>query len=106
MNKDKKTIEAALLRKGFKKSDGDHHYYIYWNLEGKKTTKRTKISHGTGAKSIGDSLLSAMAKQVGLCKKDFISMVDCHIDQAKYEAIAFSQISSADIPKVQTSPTN
>lgn len=51
--------------------------------------KKTKMSHGSSHKTIGDPLLGAMAKQIGLTKKDFLHMVDCNIDQAEYEKLAF-----------------
>lgn len=47
------------------------------------------MSHGSSHKTIGDPLLGQMAKQIGLTKKDFLCMVDCHIDQAAYEKLAF-----------------
>ena len=34
--RDRRDIETALLKKGFKEGEGDHQYYIYWNLKGKK----------------------------------------------------------------------
>jgi hypothetical protein len=43
MTRDRDDIDAALLRKGFKKENGDHFYYIYWNLDGKKTMKKTRV---------------------------------------------------------------
>ncbi|MDI7775308.1 hypothetical protein [Asticcacaulis sp. EMRT-3] len=89
MTRERADIEAALLRKGFYKDDRDHHYYIYTNLEGKKTTKRTKMSHGSSYKTIGDSLLGQMAKQVGLTKGKFLELVDCTLDQKGYEGIVF-----------------
>ena len=90
MTRDKAVIEAALAQKGFRLDNGDHNYYIYYNLAGKKTAKKTKTSHGSGYKSIGDPLLGQMAKQVGLTKPNFLQLVDCTLDQKGYEKIAFS----------------
>lgn len=87
MTRDRDDIEAALLRKGFQKDNGDHHYFIYWNLAGKKTMKKTKMSHGSSYKTIGDPLLGKMAKQVGLTKKSFLELVDCTLDQVGYEKL-------------------
>lgn len=89
MTRARDDIDAALQRKGFRKDEGDHHYYIYWNLSGKKTIKKTKMSHGSSYKTIGDPLLGAMARQVGLTKKSFLELVDCTLDQAEYEKAAF-----------------
>lgn len=84
-------IDSALQRKGFVKDEGDHSYYIYWNISGKKTIRKTKMSHGTSHKEIGDPLLGQMARQLGLTKKDFLQLVDCTIDQEMYEKIVFSE---------------
>ena len=89
MARDRKDIDAALQRKGFIHEDGDHHYYVYHNLAGKKTIKKTKMSRGTSHKTIGDPLLGQMARQVGVTKPKFLDLVDCTLDQAGYEALAF-----------------
>ena len=87
MTRDRDDIDWALRRKGFKKEDGDHSYYIYWNTAGKKTMKKTKMSRGSSYKTIDDSLLGAMARQIGLKKKDFLDLVDCTLNQVGYEKI-------------------
>ncbi|PHP64559.1 hypothetical protein CSC94_23770 [Zhengella mangrovi] len=89
MARDRKDIDASLQRKGFKRDDGDHHYYIYHNLAGRKTIKKTKMSMGTSHKTIGDPLLGQMARQIGVTKSSFLELVDCTLDQAGYEALAF-----------------
>lgn len=85
MPRDRKDIDAALQRKGFVHEDGDHHYYVYHNLSGKKTIKKTKMSRGTKHKTIGDNLLGQMARQLGLTKASFLELVDCTLDQKGYE---------------------
>ena len=47
------------------------------------------VSHGSAYKTLGDPLLSAMAKQTGITKKSFLELVDCTLDQVGYEALAF-----------------
>lgn len=89
MWRDQKVIAKALQRKGFQSHEGDHHYFIYHNLAGQKTMKKTKMSHGTGHKTVGDPLLGQMARQVGLSKAKFLELVDCTLDQSGYEAIVF-----------------
>ena len=42
MPRRKDNVEKALLRKGFHSKEGDHHYFIYYNLEGLKTAVFTK----------------------------------------------------------------
>jgi hypothetical protein len=89
MIRDRKVIDAALQRKGFQRVDNDHHYYIYHNIHGKKTIRKTKMSMGSSHKTIGDTLLAQMARQVGVTKGKFLDLVDCTLDQSGYEAIVF-----------------
>jgi len=89
MDRKRDDIVSALTRKGFKKEGGDHEYFIYWNLDGKKTIKKTKVSRGSSYKTIGDDLLGKMSKQVGLTKKLFLELVDCTLDQSGYERQVF-----------------
>jgi|SRR5271166_197071 len=74
MPKGKKVVEQGLLSKGFERTEADHHRFIYWSLEGKKSTAATKTSHS--GKDIVDSILSQMAKQCGLTMKLFRDLVD------------------------------
>lgn len=83
--RDRKDIESALERKGFVRDETHHSLFIYWTVEGKKTPIRTRTSHGSNHKTLGDSLLSQMAKQVQLPKKSFLELVDCTLDRAGYE---------------------
>lgn len=53
--------------------------------------KKTKMSMGTSYKTIGDPLLGQMARQIGLSKSDLLKLVDCTLDRASYEALAFPQ---------------
>ena len=89
MQRDRKDIDASLQRKGFKRDDGDHQYYIYYNLTGLKTIKKTKMSMGTSHKAIGGPLLGQMARQIGVSKSKFLELVDCTLDQTGYETLAF-----------------
>lgn len=83
--RERKDIEAALERKGFVADDTHHTIFVYWSVDGKKTPIRTRTSHGSSHKTIGDSLLSQMAKQVKLTNKKFLELVDCTLDQVGYE---------------------
>ena len=85
MARDRAVVEAALQKKGFKKDDSHHHFFIYWNRDGKKTSRKTKTSHGSSYKVLGDPLLKQMARQVGLTKPKFLELVDCSLDQEGYE---------------------
>ena len=84
MAKDRKDVDAALERKGFKRKEGDHHHFIYHSLAGKKTRVHTKTSHGQ--REISENILSQMARQCGLTNKLFSQLVECPMDRAAYEA--------------------
>ena len=84
--KAKRDVEAALKKKGFAQDDGDHHWFFYWTLDGKKTTVRTKTSHGS-TKDLGDSLLKEMARQVRISKVQFLDLVDCPLGREEYERL-------------------
>ena len=77
-------METGLKRKGFRQDDGDHHWYFYWTAEGKKTTVRTKTSHGS-TKDLGDGLLKEMARQVRVTKLQFLELVDCAMTREEFE---------------------
>ncbi len=82
-------VEKSLLRKGFKKEEGDHHYFIYWDLAGKKTIAKTKTSHS--GKDLDDTLLGLMAHQVKLSRPQFSKLVACPLSREEYEEILRTQ---------------
>ena len=85
MPKDKRKIEEALLKKGFNDREGDHHFFIYHTLQGKKSSIRTKTSHTPKMKEISDGILAQMAKQCRLNKQDFMNLIDCPLSREQYE---------------------
>lgn len=87
MQRDTRKIEASLENKGFERSEGDHSYFLYRTITGKKTTAKTKTSHTPKMKSISDDLLSRMAKQCCITKSQFLELVDCPLDRHGYEDI-------------------
>ena len=89
MPRDRRDVVRSLKTKGFIEHSGDHEYYTYHTLDGKKTRIRTKVSHGTKYKELSDSLIGQMARQVNLSKSEFLKFVDCTLDQTKYEKIAY-----------------
>ena len=86
MPRDRNKVAAGLLAKGFRRQEGDHHYFIYWSAAGKKTMAKTKTSHG-GGRDISDDLLSKMSRQCGLTKGDFLRLVDCPLERPGYEML-------------------
>ncbi len=83
-----KKIEKNLLKKGFKKRDGKKHsLYVFHYSDGTKTGMKTIMSHKTPGRDIGDTLLSSMAKQVGLTLEQFLNLVDCPLSRDAYETL-------------------
>lgn len=77
-------IEASLQRKGFRKTEGDHHYFHLY-VDGKKTAVFTKTSHGM--KEYGGRLLKSMAWQLRLTSEEFYRLVDCPMSEGEYLGI-------------------
>lgn len=86
MPRKKTTVETSLTAKGFEQKEGDHHFFIYRTLAGKKTTAKTKTSHTPKMKEIPDNLLGQMAKQCKLTKRDFLDLIDCPLSREQYES--------------------
>jgi hypothetical protein len=80
----KADVQTGLENKGFRKHEGDHHYYVYWSSEGKKSMAKTKTSHGSH-RDISDELLSKMARQCGVTKPNFLKLIDCPLQRSDYE---------------------
>lgn len=89
MPKPRRTVMAALERKGFVASEGDHTYYIYHTTDGRKTLAKTKVSHS--GKDVADNILGMMARQCRLTAPQFRDLVDCPLSRKAYEAILRSQ---------------
>lgn len=87
MIRDKKEVEIALQKKGFRSREGDHHFYVYYTMTGLKSCILTKTSHTPKMKAIPDELLSKMAHQCKLTKKQFLELVDCPLERPAYEQI-------------------
>jgi len=65
-----RVIDSVLVKKGFQRSlDGDHVRYRFYASGSSDPVARTKISHGMSGHSIGNRLLSLMARQLHLTKK-------------------------------------
>ena len=84
-------IEAALVRKGFQKSAGDHSYFTYHTTQGKKTQIFTKTSHGSGYKVLSDDLVSKMSRQIKLKTAQFGELVSCSLTREQYESMLIAE---------------
>ena len=87
MSRDKRKVEEALSHKGFVRQEGDHHFFVYFTLGGKKSRFRTKTSHTPKMKDINDVLLGRMATQCGLTKPEFQDLVKCPLNREAYETL-------------------
>ena len=87
MQRDARVIESALVKKGFVKSQGDHHYFTYQTIGGLITPIKTKTSYSPKHKSIGDSLLGMMCRQCRLNTQKFLELIDCPMTREQYETI-------------------
>lgn len=74
-------ITNALNKKGFELSQTHHNYFILY-VDGKKTSIRTRISHGK--KEYGENLLQAMSKQLKLSRVLFDDLLDCPLSYNDY----------------------
>ena len=84
-------IDAALCKKGFTcDSDGDHLRYFFTMPDKSKMRIMTLISHGAFSETIGAPLISQMARQLRLTKKQFLELIDCTMDEDGYREIVVS----------------
>src|SRR5882762_6554182 len=81
-------VVSSLTRKGFRQDNGDHIFLIYVRQDGKTSSKRTKVSRGSGHNEISDNLLGQMARQIGLTRKQLEELVDCPMTRQAYENAA------------------
>lgn len=79
-------IERALAQKGFQLRPGDHRFYRLV-VDGKETSIVTKVSTGTKYRTLGNDLVSRMARQMHLTAAQLKQFVDCSISAAEYVAL-------------------
>jgi hypothetical protein len=77
-------LRAAFLAKGFLR-DNTHHEMYWFHFQGRKTSVRTRISHGMS--EYDDNLLGLVAKQVGLTRAELDQLVACPLTSAAYGAL-------------------
>lgn len=87
MNLQRAKVQENLPKKGFSEVvDRDHIFYLFF-YEGKKTHIHTHVSHGTKYKTLGDDLVSKMAKQCKLTTKGFRRLTECTLSHDDYIGI-------------------
>jgi hypothetical protein len=87
MPKDRSGVVAALKKKGFEEryegKNRDHDTFFFMH-SGLQRAVFTKVSRGSGYRTIGDELLGKMAKQLQLTRGDFDLLVECPLGEAEY----------------------
>jgi predicted RNA binding protein YcfA (HicA-like mRNA interferase family) len=81
-------VSSSLKKKGFIQSESDHAYFVLY-VNSKKTSIRTKMSHGSA--EIDDYLLNMMSLQVKLEKKQFIDLINCPLSAEEYLKLLCTQ---------------
>lgn len=87
MPRKKIEVERSLRAKGFVETNGDHHYFVYWTKDGRKSDAFTKTSFTQKMQDIPDNLLATMARQCRLSRAQFLQLVDCPLSREGYELI-------------------
>lgn len=83
---DRDDVESSLRKKGFTQTERDHRFYdLHHN--GQKTGIYTKTSRGKAYETLGDDLVSKMARQVKLTKPEFVRLVSCTMSGPEYIAL-------------------
>ena len=79
-----KEIASILQKKGFQLSNKkDHHNFYYLNIDGKKSSIYTYLSHAN--KDYSGPLLSQIKKQLNFdSKKDLENFLDCSFSREDY----------------------
>lgn len=82
----KDMVVRNLSKKGFEQNEGDHLYLTYVRADGRRTSIRTKVSHGSKS-DITTGLISAMARQCHITTQQFKQLAECTLDQQQYEQL-------------------
>lgn len=77
-----KNVRTNLCKKGFLENPKGHHRQYSFVQNGIITEIRTRMSHND--QDIDDYLQGQMAKQIKLCRKDFIKFVSCEVGEDEY----------------------
>ena len=81
-------VVDSLCKKGFSEQDGGDHRYFRLMQGGKDTGIFTMVSlGGRKYRTLGNDLVSKMAKQLKLQTKEFVQLVDCTLTGEQYVAL-------------------
>lgn len=82
-------LKSALLKKGFKLTEGSHHFYQLFDEQDRPTNIFTKISHSHS--EIGDPLIKAVKNDMHLEKDQLVRYSKCTLTKQEYYAILKSK---------------
>jgi len=80
-----KLIERSLKALGFVEELTHHRQFRYFTIDGTPTKAKTFISHGS--KDYGDKLLSNVAHQLFLTKRELLRLIDGEMNRDDYEEL-------------------
>jgi hypothetical protein len=75
-------FNGALVSKGFDRSESKHHTMVHLMANGKRTSIRTRLSHGE--RNVSDWLQSQVARALHVSKRDLLRFIDCELSQDEY----------------------
>ena len=81
---DSQRIMEGLLRKGFIQKNRHHKIYKYISRTGIESKISTMIGHGS-KHDISHDIISKMADQCFLTKREFLNLIKCPLSRDEYE---------------------
>ena len=88
MPRDRSDILSSLTSKGFELQQGKRdHDVLFFTHKGLVQAVYTKLSRGSKRKTVGDSLLGRMSRQLKISRKEFDELVDCPMTANDYQQV-------------------
>lgn len=85
MPRERADILTSLTAKGFELEQGSRdHDFLFFAHHGKRQPVYTKLSRGKQYRTIGDPLLSKIARQLHLNRKELDLLVDCPMTREQF----------------------
>jgi hypothetical protein len=92
MKLNRRSLEANLPKKGFRRDSSGHHIYFHHECQGRETGAYTKVSHSKKMKEISGGLLTAVKGQLKLqSNKQVHDLVECPMSGEEYIKILFDE---------------
>lgn len=83
----RRDVESALRKKGFRQSNGSHRKFVFYTCGGKKTSVWTETSHGSKHRDLSEFILHKMADQCRLSYPQFRRLIECPMSREEYEGL-------------------